>query len=139
MPLEAKASLIEGAVNPKSLYDCSVAHITKRNLRNMRTRVTHAVWGRGKFRCQEILFTVLTRGHAVDPLQARVMRIMKSVQRMLKRHDGQRAKWSSVLCHRTRHGSRLQSGPVAQFLWALRQMGWQVSENDLHVYNHTGQ
>ena len=112
LPLEAKASLVEGAVLPKVLFDCAVTYMPKRNLSNWRARATHAIWGRGKFRCPELIFTLLCRGHAADPLQARVLRILKCARRMLNKFPSMHALWASVLATRLHCRSRMMAGPV---------------------------
>ena len=114
--------------------------MTKTHLGDWRTRVIYAIWGRSKFRCHEILFTLLTRGHAVDPVQARALRILKSARRMLLRYPQAHHTWWAVMRVRQQRGSRIMAGPVNQFLWALRQMDWRIvtDREQFHVITHEG-
>ena len=137
LPLDAKADLFAACVIPKILFDTQIAPISKACLRGWRTRAARSIWGRGcPARSLEMLFTLVTKGHRCDPLQASVCRVMLSAHRMLRRYAEHAATfWSMVQEGTTLHN---QHGPVARFLWALKRLGWQVGEHAYMVQRRNG-
>ena len=129
LPLEAKASLVESTVIPKSLYDPCVTTMSKETMKSWGTRVCRTVWGSGRpTRCQELVLTLFSRGHACDPAQAKVCRTMQSTLRMLRRYDDQRLLFEANL--HLRKTQRVHHGPTAQFLAALDACGWSYSASE---------
>ena len=131
LPLEARAQLVESMVNSKILFDTSVAPLSKRELQRWRSRIVTAIWGNGSpSRCLDIVFT-LCRGHAADPLQASIYRILSTVKRMLTRHPQLIEQWSTVvndsLPFFDMPGANLNHhGPVYRFAWAAKKLGWEI-------------
>ena len=85
------------------------------------------------------LFTLLCRGHAADPLQASILRIIKSAKRMLARYPQRREQLTTTLRLReTPNGNRANvTGPGKQLLWALQMVGWSMDDN-FHVTTRGG-
>ena len=106
-----------------------------------RSSCARAIWGRGvRFRCNETLFSLLCRGHAADPLQASVMRIIKSAKRMLARYPRRRQQLAAVIQLRTAGAGANKKhviGPGRQLLWAMQTVGWTMDE-DFHVSTRDG-
>ena len=123
-----RGELTEAVVMPKVLYDCPISPLSKRAMTKWRAAAARATWGGGsRFRCNETMFTLLCHGHAVDPLQASVLRILKTTKRMLSKHPKKAQKFLSTTT--TRRGARARQfsniiGPCRQFLWALETVGW---------------
>ena len=56
-------------------------------MKTWRARICKAIWGDGsKLRCQELVFSLLNRGHGCDPAQATVCRVLKAARRLLIKH-----------------------------------------------------
>ena len=82
-----RGQLVESVVCPKVLYDACISPLSKTALNKWRTRTSRAIWGRGsRFKRNEMVFSLLSRGHATDPLQASAARIIKAAKRMTMRY-----------------------------------------------------
>eukprot|EP00973_Karenia_brevis_P081692 11325372-Karenia_brevis.AAC.1 len=86
---DIRTVVLQGGVIPKSLHGCEVSIMLQRLLSRLRTGVLNSLWGNGrKMRCPEIVFTLLSRGHLSDPLQADMYRSLVTFQSMMcKRVD----------------------------------------------------
>ena len=106
LPLEAKGALVEATVIPKLLFDTVVAPLSRRSLKNWRSRICRAIWGNAHSeRCLELVLTLFCRGHAVDPLQASACRVIKASRRLLKRFPERQGQVSRALAQRLQaHG-----------------------------------
>ena len=133
-----RGQLVEAVVIPKILFDTCISPLSKRAMNKWRAACARAIWGRGaRFRCNENLFTLLCRGHAADPLQASIIRIIKSSKRMLTRYQQHREQLLAVLRVRTEADQRNIMGPGKQLMWALEQVGW-VMDESFHVSTRNG-
>ena len=126
-----KASLVETAALPKVLFDTSVSRLCKTEMSLWRTRCSRAVWGNGNSaRCNEIIFTLLTKGDGCDPRQQRVLGILRTARRMFRKHPDLIHTISTSISRRSgeiesKHVTTL-SGPAAQIMWACEQLGWRA-------------
>ena len=136
LDLEARADLVASSVNSKILYDTAVSPLSKRELQRWRARICTAIWGRSNpSRCLELVFTLLCKGHATDPLQASVYRVISTVKRMLTRHPDMIPQWSTMLDRKLAHVEEIPAtnvnvhGPVMRFIWAARKLGWHILDS----------
>ena len=128
-----RAQLVESVVCPKILYDICVSPLSKRAMQKWRARTARAIWGKGsRFKCNEMVFSLLARGHAADPLQASALRIMKAARRMTMRYPHKCQDLMQCMNQRRCHPRAHITGPARQLLWALEVLGWTM-DDDLHI------
>ena len=137
-----RGELTESVVIPNFLFDVPVSPLSKRAMNKWRASTAKATRGGGsRFRCNETLFSLLCRGHAVDPLEASICRIIQSAKRLLSKHPQQTAQLVETM--RVRQEGPLSQvqrvmGPGRQLLWALERVGWS-SDGNFHIYTRGGQ
>ena len=135
LDLDANAKLVESTVNSKILYDTAVTPLSKKELQRWRSRICTAIWGRGNpARCMKLVFTLLCRGHATDPLQASVYRIISTVKRQLTRHPHLLGLWTEIVNGSLEvldmPGVNINvHGPVMRFFWAAQKLGWEIVDS----------
>ena len=121
LPLEARAVLAATAVVPKALYACAATPPSRKALQGLRSRVARAVWGQGnRWRAPEVLFTILCKGHLVDPVQAFGYQTLLTHHRVLGRHPHLRALFNDIMTQRQTNLRPHIGGPVKALLDAYK-------------------
>ena len=138
--IEARANLVQATVIPRVLYDAPLRPLTKDQRRTWRTRAARAVWGGGaRFRCHETLFTLLSKGHGCDPVQAEIYRALNCSRRLLRKYPEQRQQWQQVWREATSPGAtKMFSGPVRQVIRCAEALGMHMVD-DLTLESTDGQ
>ena len=123
LAFEQRALLVRALVTSKVTYGSAIAAIPWSDFRKLRTVVSSAVWGRrSKFRCGEVLFSLLCHGHATDPVWATSYCSLTVCQRILARRPALRSLFCTVW--ELRKGRRsLVVGPVGNLFHAVKQLG----------------
>ena len=81
---DGRACLLSAAVAPKALYACAIAALPARPLARLRQAVCGALWGQERrLRCKEVVFTLLSMGHRLDPEQRDEYESLVGLRRML--------------------------------------------------------
>ena len=119
LPLEVRAILVGSMALPKPLYGCAVSPPPKKEMRALRGAVGRAVWGQAnRWRAAEIVFTLLCKGHVVDPLQAFAHNTVLTARRVLQRRPQLQPTFERILTFRKEEGQSALPGPVAALLKA---------------------
>ena len=140
LPLVLRGQLLSSAVLPKALYGAAVAPPNKRDLKHLRACVGRALWGQGnKWRSNEILFTLLSQGHVVDPQQAWAYTCLCTLRRVLSRQPALVETWHRVVRHRLDIDNPRFAGPGKAFLSALKLLGASVQDPFTMVIAGAGQ
>eukprot|EP00973_Karenia_brevis_P067342 9366875-Karenia_brevis.AAC.1 len=76
---------IQSACVPVGLHACAVNCLPQRLFTSLQSVVVRAIWGSSRrFRCKEILLSILVPGHRVDPHQACAYSCLVQWQRLMK-------------------------------------------------------
>ena len=137
-----RATLVQTAALPKVLFDSSVSRMCNTEMQLWRTRCSRTIWGNANpARCNEVIFSLLTKGHGCDPRQLSVLNTIRTARRMLRKHPEMIEVVTRSMSGRKGEieANRVSNlcGPAAQIIWAATQLGWQPVSAILMV-THTG-
>ena len=126
--MHARAQLISSLVCPISLYSISVSPVPILLLDNLRTVVMNATWGSSrKLRCREIVFTLFTPGHRVDPVQVAHYQCLTTLRQQLqKRPELVEMTWQLLRSYE--QTSQRALGPMGMVRKALDALEWTWSK-----------
>ena len=84
LPMQLREILVSCLVTPRALYACCASESSKRMQRTLRATIARTIWGQANtWRASEILFTMLSRGHLVDPPQVEAFQCLTTLKRVL--------------------------------------------------------
>ena len=120
---DARAFLLQAAVAPKALYASSVAALPARPCGRLRSAMLSALWGAGRrLRCKEVVLTLLSKGHKLDPVQVDAYEALLALRRMIAHRTDLRGVFVSTW--HAAAGSRHVRGPVGKAIKLARALGW---------------
>eukprot|EP00973_Karenia_brevis_P002359 318029-Karenia_brevis.AAC.1 len=128
---EERAFLLQAAVLPKAMYASAVNFIMPSQLSSFRSLISRSLWGCGRrFRSNEIIFSMLSRGHCLDPFQVVAYSALSTLHNMVcfrpALHNVLKSTWEITRSRRGRHG-----GPITRIRKTLRCLSWDWP--DLHT------
>ena len=123
LSFEQHALLVRALATSRVIFGAAIAAVPWSDMRKLRTVLSSAVWGRrSKFRCNEVLHSLLCHGHAIDPVLAIAYDSLLICQRVLRRQPGLQSLFNDVW--RSRSHRRLSVvGPVGNLLNATKLLG----------------
>ena len=84
LPMQLREVLVACLVTPRALYACCASEGSKKMQRSLRATIARTIWGQANsWRANEILFTLLARGHLVDPPQIEAFQCLTTLKRVL--------------------------------------------------------
>eukprot|EP00664_Eupelagonemidae_sp_cell27_P006048 gene6048-8598_t len=125
MTLEEKAVLLAAAASPRGIYGCAVTPYSQSQLQSLRRAFAAALFPKHKRRCLEIVFTLMVKGHLLDPEQAVPYQCLRTLRDMADRRPELRARVERTW-HARRRGAEPQApGPLRQVQEAAALLGWE--------------
>ena len=101
LPLDIRAHLTSSLVIAKALYGCAATPCGKRSLIKLRRQIAKAVWGQANsWRAPELLFTLVCRGHLVDPVQVNAYQSLLTARSILRKHEDVRELFTTTVSMR---------------------------------------
>ena len=120
--MTAKSKLLATQPGAVAFYGTEVTQLLPTHLHDLETAALGALWDTHRpHRCKEIVLTLFTLGHRVDPAQAIPYTRLVGFVRMLQHRPDLRPLVRHIL-HCGRH--RSPCGPVGLATQALSSLGW---------------
>eukprot|EP00973_Karenia_brevis_P071341 9909460-Karenia_brevis.AAC.1 len=106
------------------MHACSVNELPKALISKFRTTVLRAIWGRGRcFCCKEVVFTLLTRGHQLDPGQRLAYDSLLTFHKMISTRPALRKMLLETFTAAMDKYVK-PVGPVTRLKSLVRNLGW---------------
>ena len=124
-PMEDKTQLAAATAAAQFSFGVEFGHPRAEDTRLCRGEVSKAVWRTtGAQKAIEILFTLFTPGHRVDPEQRPQVETMEQIMRLMRKHREEVAEpfeevWRAAKDQTAPHG------PVGKAYKVMREWGWQ--------------
>ena len=84
LPMQLRELLVASLATPRALHACCASAGSCKAQRSLRAAIARTIWGQANtWRANEILFTMLSRGHLVDPPQIEAFQCMTTLKRVL--------------------------------------------------------
>eukprot|EP00662_Eupelagonemidae_sp_cell21_P058248 gene58248-biopygen37513 len=121
-------AIIAAAPMSTVVYGCEVNTIPQKLINSLRSKIGEVLMP--KFhcrRCIEILMTIFTKGHRIDPRQAFPYRAFTQLRRLMSRRPELRPLLQDVWEARRRQPTKQVEGPGRRLIEAAKAAGWEWS------------
>eukprot|EP00661_Eupelagonemidae_sp_cell13_P004257 gene4256-1569_t len=113
LPFDARASLIAASVNPKALHATEDTNVTDGDWTELTKSITNSLWGPGHGkRSMQLVFTILVKGHLIDPIQYIHTKRLTSLVVMLRKRPHLHSLFERTWHVRKANRAALKQGPI---------------------------